>query len=50
MKAIVHQHVHPQRSAKALREFGEVMKEELIVRLGVETGLAVVAALNNVYG
>jgi len=45
-----HQHVCMDFALKALREFGEVMKEELVVRLDVEARLAVVAALDDVNG
>ena len=42
--------VCPRCSLEAFRKFGKVMKEELIIRLGIETCLAVVTALDDVNG
>jgi len=34
----------------SFRKFGQVVKKEMIIRLGVETSLAVITALDDVHG
>jgi len=50
MEMVGHQRVRVQLALETPGERGKVMKEELVIRLGVETCLAVVPTLDDVHG
>ena len=48
MHMVGHQHIRVKLALEPLRELAQVMKKILVIRLGKETRLAVIAALDDV--